>query len=87
MANSTWFPKLRLFTPVMLPPLLKLTGVVHPAARGMAYGMNAHAVGTARALEEGDECAAFAALAMGALGVLTALLLPAAVLGWRLITA
>ena len=26
---------------------------------------------------------AFAALAMGALGVLTALLLPAAVLGWR----
>lgn len=68
---------------VTLPPLLRLTGVVHPAARGMAYGMNAHAVGTARALEEGDECAAFAALAMGALGVLTALLLPAAVLGWR----
>ena len=72
---------------VLVPPLLQLAGVVHPAARGMAYGMNAHAVGTARALEEGDECAAFAALAMGALGVLTALLLPAAVLGWRLITA
>ena len=68
---------------VMLPPLLELAGVNHPAARGMAYGMNAHAVGTARALEEGDECAAFAALAMGSLGVLTALLLPVAVLGWR----
>lgn len=36
---------------VMLPPLLGLTGVVQPAARGMAYGMNAYAVGTARALE------------------------------------
>ena len=68
---------------VMLPPLLKLAGVNHPAARGMAYGMNAHAVGTARALEEGDECAAFSALAMGALGVLTAFLLPAVVLAWR----
>ncbi len=64
----------------MLPPLLNLCGVRHPAARGMAYGMNAHAVGTARALEEGDECGAFAALAMGALGAMTAIVLPLAVL-------
>lgn len=69
----------------MLPPLLNLCGVQHAAARGMAYGMNAHAVGTARALEEGDECGAFAALAMGALGALTAVLLPLAFLLWHLL--
>ncbi|MGB3598659.1 MAG: LrgB family protein, partial [Pseudomonas neustonica] len=69
----------------MLPPLLNLCGVQHPAARGMAYGMNAHAVGPARALEEGDECGAFAALAMGALVALTAVLLPLAFLLWHLL--
>ncbi|MBV2204350.1 MAG: LrgB family protein [Pseudomonas sp.] len=58
------------------PMLLRWAGVEHPAARGLSYGINAHAIGTARALEEGDECGAFAALGMSLLGILIALLLP-----------
>ncbi|HAB65460.1 MAG TPA: hypothetical protein DCE49_15030, partial [Pseudomonas sp.] len=62
------------------PELLRRFGVQHPAARGMALGLTAHAVGTAQALQEGDECGAFAALAMSLMGVMTAVLLPLAVL-------
>jgi putative effector of murein hydrolase len=60
------------------PLLLGWAGVDHPAARGLSYGINAHAIGTARALEEGDECGAFAALGMSLLGILIALFLPLA---------
>lgn len=58
------------------PELLRLIGVRHPAAQGMALGLAAHAVGTARALQEGEECGAFAALSMSLMGVATAVLLP-----------
>lgn len=58
------------------PELLRRFGVQHPAARGIALGLTAHAVGTAQALQESDECGAFAALAMSLMGVLTAVLLP-----------
>ncbi|SDH67800.1 LrgB family protein [Pseudomonas panipatensis] len=61
------------------PELLRRIGVRHPAAQGMALGMTAHAVGTSRALQEGEECGAFAALAMSLMGVATAVLLPLAV--------
>jgi predicted murein hydrolase (TIGR00659 family) len=60
----------------MGPLLLRWAGVDHPAARGLSYGINAHAIGTAHALQEGEECGAFAALAMSLLGIGTALLLP-----------
>ncbi|MEO1819928.1 LrgB family protein [Pseudomonas sp.] len=58
------------------PLLLRWARVNHPAARGLSYGINAHAIGTAHALQEGEECGAFAALAMSLLGVFVALLLP-----------
>ena len=58
------------------PELLRLIGVRHPAAHGMALGLAAHAVGTARALQEGEECGAFAALSMSLMGVATAVVLP-----------
>lgn len=61
------------------PGLLTLVKVSSPAARGMALGLTAHAVGTAAALQEGEECGAFAALGMSLMGVGTALLLPLAV--------
>ncbi|MNO70874.1 Inner membrane protein YohK [compost metagenome] len=64
---------------ILGPELLRRIGVHHPAAQGMALGMTAHAVGTARALQEGEECGAFAALAMSLMGVATAVLLPLAV--------
>ena len=57
-------------------------GVHHQAALGMALGLTAHAVGTARALQESEECGAFAALAMSLMGVFTAVLLPLAILLW-----
>ena len=61
------------------PSLLRLFGVSHPAAMGMALGITAHAVGTARAMQEGEECGAFAALAMSLMGMITAVLLPLAI--------
>ncbi|MDP2242651.1 LrgB family protein [Pseudomonas sp.] len=62
------------------PPLLRWCGVRHHAAIGMALGITAHAVGTARAMQESEECGAFAALAMSLMGMLTAVLLPLAIL-------
>lgn len=67
---------------LMGPWLLSVTGVTQPSARGMALGLAAHAVGTSRALEEGEETGAFAALAMSLMGIATALLLPVAVALW-----
>lgn len=56
--------------------LLRLIGVTHPAAQGMALGLTAHAVGTSRAIQEGEECGAFSALAMSLMGAAVALFLP-----------
>jgi predicted murein hydrolase (TIGR00659 family) len=61
------------------PGLLSLLKVRSPAARGMALGLTAHAVGTSVAIQESEECGAFAALAMSLMGVSTAVLLPLAV--------
>ncbi|MBU3055468.1 LrgB family protein [Pseudomonas indica] len=61
---------------ILGPELLRLIGVRHPAAQGMALGLTAHAVGTSRALQEGEECGAFAALAMSLMGMTTAVVLP-----------
>ena len=61
------------------PGLLRILGVHSPEARGMALGMTAHAVGTSAALQESEECGAFAALAMSLMGVATAVFLPLAV--------
>lgn len=61
------------------PALLDRLGVVQPEARGMALGLTAHAVGTSVALQESEECGAFAALAMSLMGVATAVFLPLAV--------
>lgn len=65
------------------PFLLNRFRVTHPAARGMAMGLTAHAVGTAQALQESEECGAFAAMAMSLMGVMTAVLLPLAVALFR----
>ncbi len=56
--------------------VLRAFRITNPAAQGMALGIIAHAVGTARALQEGEEAGAFAALAMSMMGVLTAVLMP-----------
>lgn len=56
--------------------LLRLFKIKTPAAVGIALGISAHAVGTARALQEGNEEGAFSALAMSIMGLLTAVLMP-----------
>jgi len=47
-----------------------------PAVRGFAMGVASHGIGTARAFQVSELSGAFAALAMGLNGALTALLLP-----------
>jgi predicted murein hydrolase (TIGR00659 family) len=46
------------------------------AAQGFAIGVASHGIGTARAFEVSEQCGAFAALAMGLNGLLTAAMLP-----------
>lgn len=46
------------------------------AVRGFAVGLVSHGIGTARAFQVSEQAGAFAALAMGLNGLLTALLLP-----------
>jgi predicted murein hydrolase (TIGR00659 family) len=47
-----------------------------PAVRGFAIGIASHGIGTARAFQVSEQSGAFAALAMGMNGALTALLVP-----------
>jgi predicted murein hydrolase (TIGR00659 family) len=64
---------------VIEPPLLRAIGVRSRTAFGLALGAAAHGVGTARAAEEGDVEAASSGLAIGLMGVFTAVLAPLAI--------
>jgi putative effector of murein hydrolase len=57
--------------------VLRAVGVRSPLATGLALGAAAHGLGTARAAGEGPVEGASAGMAMGIVGVLTALLAPA----------
>jgi predicted murein hydrolase (TIGR00659 family) len=61
---------------VIGPPLLRAIGVRSRTAFGVSLGAAAHGVGTARAAEEGDVEAASSGLAIGVMGVFTAILAP-----------
>ncbi|WP_444943180.1 LrgB family protein [Microbulbifer sp. ZKSA006] len=63
------------------PPLLHRLKIRDERIIGIVLGINAHAVGTARALEISALCGACAALAMGTCGALTALVLPLIISG------
>lgn len=65
-----------LFAPIFVPLLLKIFPAKNDAVAGIAIGVSAHAIGTAKALEISRECGAFSALAMSLMGVITALFLP-----------
>ena len=56
--------------------LFSLARVSDPAIRGFSLGVASHGIGTARAFQLNEQSGAFAALAMGLNGLLTALLLP-----------
>ena len=61
---------------VMARGILNLMRVTDQSTRGFALGVTAHGIGTARAFQVSQEMGAFAGLAMGMSGVLTAVLLP-----------
>lgn len=61
---------------IMARPLLNLLRVHDPAVRGFAVGLTAHAIGTAREIQDNQTAGAFAALAMGLNGIATAVLVP-----------
>jgi len=61
---------------VSFPLLFRVIGVRDHATQGFAIGLTAHGLGTARAFMISEEMGAFAALAMGLNGILTAVMLP-----------
>jgi len=60
--------------------LLKLCKITNPQAQGLAMGCSAHAIGTAKAMEVGNEHGAFSSIALVISGLLTAILAPLFVL-------
>jgi predicted murein hydrolase (TIGR00659 family) len=56
--------------------LLSLIRIEDDSVAGFALGVSSHGIGTARAFQISQEMGAFAGLAMGVSGLLTALLLP-----------
>ena len=61
---------------MLAPLLMRLVRSKDPAVEGFAQGLTAHAIGTARSIQINPTAGAFAALAMGLNGVLTAVLMP-----------
>lgn len=58
------------------PPILKIIGIKSSVAKGLAIGAASHSVGTAKAMEMGMIEGAISGLAIGLMGVMTALLIP-----------
>jgi len=58
------------------PVILRKIGVKSKIAKGLAMGSASHALGTARALEMGALEGAISGLAIGIMGIMTALLIP-----------
>ena len=65
-----------IFGAVCGPWLFDRLGIASPAARGFALGLASHGIGTARAFQVSPEMGAFAGLAMGLNGAMTAVLAP-----------
>ncbi len=61
---------------VIAEPLFRMIKEEDDGIKGMAIGISAHGVGTAKALEISPQCGAFSALSMGLTGAYTALMLP-----------
>ena len=58
------------------PILLRKMGIKSKIAQGLAMGSSSHALGTARAMEMGAVEGAISGLAIGIMGIMTALLVP-----------
>ena len=58
------------------PPVFRLLGITDDRVRGFTLGLVGHGIGTARAFEYSERAGAFASLALGLTGAVTAALLP-----------
>ncbi len=58
------------------PPIMKLMRIKSPVAKGLAMGASSHGIGTAAAIQMGAIEGALSGLAIGIMGLITALLLP-----------
>ena len=56
--------------------VLDLFRIKNMAARGFAFGLASHGIGTARAMARNEEAGVFAAVAMGLSGIVTAVMIP-----------
>lgn len=65
-----------IFGSIVGPPVLRLLGIESSVAKGLAMGSAAHGMGTAKAMEMGAVEGAVGGLAIGLMGVMTALLIP-----------
>ena len=65
-----------IFGATCFPTVFRGLRIHDPAAQGLAVGVTSHGLGTARAFLFSEEMGAFAALAMGLNGLLTAVALP-----------
>ncbi|MDO5057801.1 MAG: LrgB family protein [Lautropia sp.] len=65
-----------IFGTIVAPLLYRLLRIGDDRVRGFALGVAAHGIGTARAFQYSETAGAFAALAIGLNGLLTALLVP-----------
>lgn len=71
-----------IFGGIVGPFILERLGITSKIARGLALGSAAHGLGTARAMELGTIEGAISGLAIGVMGIMTAILVP--VIEWIL---
>lgn len=61
---------------MIYPYVFKVFRIKHPVAKGVALGTAAHALGTAKAVEIGDQEGAMSGLSIGLAGLVTVFLVP-----------
>lgn len=70
---------------ITAPLAFRITGVNNSMLRGLVYGITAHGLGTATAMQENEECGAFSGLAMGLTGIVTAVMVPVLIVVFHLL--
>ena len=73
------------FGGITAPLALRIAGINNAMLRGLVYGITAHGLGTAIAMQESEECGAFSGLAMGLTGIVTAIMVPVLIVVFNLL--
>lgn len=64
-----------IFGSIVAERVLKVFGIIHPIAKGLAIGASCHAIGTAKAIEIGEVEGAMSGLAIAVTGLMTVVLI------------